>query len=109
MTRAQAATIESLSFYVTAASGIFDSSSKSLGVALLDQTHDGWPDVIVANDTQPNKLYRNQHNGTFKDVAVEAGLAFSSEGKARAGMGVDVADFENGGGHGDVPQKFWVP
>jgi len=51
----------------------------------------------VANDTQPNKLYRNQHNGTFKDAAVEAGLAFSSEGKARAGMGVDVADFDNSG------------
>jgi enediyne biosynthesis protein E4 len=82
---------------VTAASGIFDSSSKSLGVALLDENRDGWPDLLVANDTQPNKLYRNQHNGTFKDAAVEAGLAFSSEGKARAGMGVDVADFENSG------------
>ena len=82
---------------VTAASGIFDSSSKSLGVALFDHNHDGWPDLLVANDTQPNKLYRNQHNGTFKDAAVEAGLAFSSEGKARAGMGVDVADFDNSG------------
>ena len=82
---------------VTAASGIFDSSSKSLGVALFDDDHDGWPDLLVANDTQPNKLYRNQRNGTFKDAAVEAGLAFSSEGKARAGMGVDVADFDNSG------------
>jgi hypothetical protein len=82
---------------VTAASGIFDSSSKSLGVALLDDDQDGWPDLLVANDTQPNKLYRNQRNGKFKDVAVEAGLAFSNEGKARAGMGVDVADFENSG------------
>jgi hypothetical protein len=85
---------------VTAASGIFDSSSKSLGVALFED--DGgkenfWPDLLVANDTQPNKLYRNQRNGTFKDAAVEAGLAFSSEGKARAGMGVDVADFDNSG------------
>ena len=82
---------------VTASSGIFDSSSKSLGVALFDENQDGWPDLLVANDTQPNKLYRNQHNGTFKDSAVEAGIAFSSEGKARAGMGVDVADFENSG------------
>jgi enediyne biosynthesis protein E4 len=49
----------------------------------------------VANDTQPNKLYRNQHNGTFKDIAVEAGLAFSADGRARAGMGVDVGDFTN--------------
>ena len=78
---------------VTATSGIFDSSSKSLGVALLDYEQDGWPDLLVANDTQPNKLYRNQRNGTFRDVAVEAGIAFSAEGKARAGMGVDVADF----------------
>jgi enediyne biosynthesis protein E4 len=91
---------------VTAGSGIFDSSSKSLGVALLDDNHDGWPDLIVANDTQPNKLYRNQHNGRFKDAAVEAGLAFSNEGKARAGMGVDVADFENSGAPGVAITNF---
>ena len=82
---------------VTATSGIFDTSSKSLGVAMLDSDQDGWPDLFVANDTQPNKLYRNQRNGTFKDVAVEAGVAFSTEGKARAGMGVDAADFDNSG------------
>jgi hypothetical protein len=91
---------------VTAPSGIFDSSSKSLGVALLDDNRDGWPDLLVANDTQPNKLYRNQHNGTFKDAAVEAGLAFSSEGKARAGMGVDVGDFENSGTPGVAITNF---
>jgi hypothetical protein len=91
---------------VTAASGIFDSSSKSLGVALFDGNHDGWPDLLVANDTQPNKLYRNQHNGTFKDSAVEAGIAFSSEGKARAGMGVDVADFDNSGAPGVAITNF---
>jgi enediyne biosynthesis protein E4 len=82
---------------VTARSGIFDSSSKSLGVALLDSDRDGWLDLVVANDTQPNKLYRNQRNGTFKDVAVETGLAFSVEGKARAGMGVDTGDYDNSG------------
>jgi hypothetical protein len=82
---------------VTASSGIFDSSSKSLGVAMIDYNRDGWMDILVANDTQPNKLYRNNHNGTFKEVGVESGLAFSSDGKARAGMGVDVGDFENSG------------
>ena len=82
---------------VTATSGIFDSSSKSLGVAMLDYDHDAWPDLLVTNDTQPNKLYRNQRNGTFKDVAVDAGIAFSAEGRARAGMGVDVADFDDSG------------
>jgi hypothetical protein len=91
---------------VTATSGVFDSSSKSLGVALLDENGDGWPDLLVANDTQPNKLYRNQHNGTFKDAAVEAGIAFSSEGKARAGMGVDVADFDNSGTSGVAITNF---
>jgi hypothetical protein len=91
---------------VTASSGIFDSSSKSLGVAMMDYDQDGWPDLLVANDTQPNKLYRNQRNGKFKDVAVEAGLAFSTEGKARAGMGVDVADFENSGRPGIVITNF---
>jgi enediyne biosynthesis protein E4 len=91
---------------VTAASGIFDSSSKSLGVAMLDDERSGWPDLLVANDTQPNKLYRNQRNGTFKDVAVDAGLAFSTEGKARAGMGVDAADFENSGHPGVAITNF---
>jgi len=91
---------------VTASSGVFDSSSKSLGVAMLDYDQDGWPDLLVANDTQPNKLYRNLHNGKFKDVAVEAGLAFSTDGKARAGMGVDVADFENSGTPGIVITNF---
>jgi len=91
---------------VTATSGIFDTSSKSLGVAMLDFDQDGWPDLIVANDTQPNKLYRNQRNGKFKDVAVELGLAFSNEGKARAGMGVDIADFDNSGKPGIVITNF---
>jgi hypothetical protein len=91
---------------VTSTSGIFDTSSKSLGVAMLDFDQDGWPDLFVANDTQPNKLYRNQRNGKFKDVAVEMGLAFSNEGKARAGMGVDIADFDNSGKPGIVVTNF---
>jgi enediyne biosynthesis protein E4 len=91
---------------VTAKSGIFDSSSKSLGVALFDYDQDGWPDLLVANDTQPNKLYRNMHDGKFKDVGVEVGLAFSADGKARAGMGVDTGDFENSGGPGIAITNF---
>jgi hypothetical protein len=91
---------------VTATSGIFDSSSKSLGVAMLDYDRDGWPDLLVTNDTQPNKLYRNQRNGTFKDIAVDAGIAFSAEGRARAGMGVDVADFDNSGNAGVAITNF---
>jgi hypothetical protein len=82
---------------VTATCGIFDSTSKALGVALIDDDQDGWPDIFVANDTQPNKLYRNQRNGTFKDVALQTGVALSADGKARAGMGVDVGDIDNSG------------
>ena len=91
---------------VTATSGVFDSSSKSLGVTMFDYDQDGWPDLLVANDTQPNKLYKNLRNGQFKDVAVEAGLAFSSEGKARAGMGVDTGDYENSGRPGVAITNF---
>lgn len=91
---------------VTAGSGIFDASSKSLGVALLDYDQDGWPDLLVANDTQPNKLYKNLRNGKFKDVAVEAGIAFSPDGKARAGMGVAIGDFENSGRQGIAITNF---
>jgi hypothetical protein len=82
---------------VTAKSGIFDTSSKSLGAAILDYDMDGWPDLFVANDTQPNKLYRNGHDGRFEDVALRAGVAFSEDGKARAGMGVDAGDYDNSG------------
>jgi hypothetical protein len=91
---------------VTPKSGIFDTSSKSLGVTMIDSDVDGWPDLFVANDTQPNKLYRNLHNGTFRDVAVGAGLAFSIEGKARAGMGADAGDFDNSGMPGIAVTNF---
>jgi enediyne biosynthesis protein E4 len=76
---------------------VFDTSSKSLGVAMLDYDQDGWLDLFVANDTQPNKLYRNLRDGTFKDVALEAGVAFDADGKARAGMGTDAGDIDNSG------------
>ena len=91
---------------VTAKSGIFDATSKSLGVALIDYDRDGWPDLLIANDAQPNKLYRNLRNGTFEDVAVKAGVAFSEDGKARAGMGIDVADFDNSGVDGIAITNF---
>jgi hypothetical protein len=82
---------------VTAKAGLFDTSSKSLGLAMLDYDNDGWPDLFIANDTQPNKLYRNNRNGTFSETGVKAGLAFSDDGRARAGMGADAADLENSG------------
>jgi enediyne biosynthesis protein E4 len=91
---------------VTARSGIFDPSSKALGVALLDYDRDGWLDLVVANDTQPNKLYRNNRNGTFEEIGLKAGIAFSEDGKARAGMGVDTADVDNSGASGIAITNF---
>jgi hypothetical protein len=82
---------------VTERAGLQEPTSKSLGVAMIDYDNDGWPDLFVANDTQPNKLYRNNGNGTFTDNAMTAGVAFSEAGVARAGMGVDAADYDGSG------------
>jgi hypothetical protein len=75
----------------------FDNTSKTLGIAILDCNGDGWPDIFLANDTQPNKLYLNKGDGTFEERAVPAGIAFSEDGIARAGMGVDAADYDRSG------------
>jgi enediyne biosynthesis protein E4 len=81
----------------TQKAGFYDPTSKSLGVAILDYNNDGWPDILIANDTQPNKLYLNKKNGAFEERAVSAGIAFSEDGVARAGMGVDAADYDHSG------------
>ena len=82
---------------VTRKAGLFDPTSKALGVAMIDYDGDGCMDLFVANDTQPNRLYRNKGDGTFEDVAVTAGVAFGEAGVARAGMGVDAADYDGSG------------
>jgi enediyne biosynthesis protein E4 len=82
---------------VTKRAGLEDASGKSLGIALIDYDNDGWLDLFVTNDTQPNKLYRNKHNGTFSDEGVTTGVAFSDAGRARAGMGTDAGDYDNSG------------
>lgn len=82
---------------VSQKAGIADPTSKSLGITILDYNNDGWPDVFVSNDTQPNKLYRNNKNGTFTDVALSAGIAFGEDGTARGAMGVDSADYDRSG------------
>jgi hypothetical protein len=82
---------------VTRKAGLHDPTSKGLGVAILDYDQDGWPDILIANDTQPNRLYRNNGNGTFAEKGTLAGVGFSEEGVARAGMGVDAADYDRSG------------
>ena len=91
---------------VTKKAGLYDPSSKALGVVAFDYDMDGWPDLFVANDTQPNRLYRNNKDGTFTDKAVLSGVAFSEAGVARAGMGVDAADFTNSGYPGIIVGNF---
>lgn len=82
---------------VTRRAGIANVHSKALGVAVSDVDNDGWPDIIVANDTEPNFLYHNQGDGTFKEIGGETGMALSEHGTSRAGMGIDVADVRNNG------------
>ena len=82
---------------VTKKAHLYDTSSKSLGIAVLDANQDGWPDFAVSNDTQPNKLYINNRNGTFTEQGVAAGIAYSDDGLARAGMGIDAGDYDRSG------------
>jgi hypothetical protein len=82
---------------VTRRAGLGSATGKALGVAIWDFNGDGWPDFAVTNDTVPNWLFRNNRNGTFTEVSVEDGVAYSNTGLARAGMGVDTADYENNG------------
>jgi hypothetical protein len=82
---------------VTRRSGVGIPNGKALGVVVWDYNGDGWPDFLVANDTVPNWLFRNNRNGTFTEVGVEAGIAYSSSGQARAGMGVDTAAYDDSG------------
>jgi len=91
---------------VTKHAGLYDPTGKSLGIAMLDFDDDGWMDLFVANDTQPNKLYRNNHDGTFTDMAVIAGVAYGESGTMRAGMGADAGDFDHSGRQGLLVGNF---
>lgn len=82
---------------VTTAAGLRAPSAKALGAVMLDFNDDGWMDLFVANDTQPDQLFENRGDGTFEDIGVLAGVAFSDAGVARAGMGVDAADYDRSG------------
>ncbi|MFQ5590540.1 MAG: CRTAC1 family protein, partial [Phycisphaerae bacterium] len=82
---------------VTSSAGVFNDNGKSLGVVADDFNDDGWPDLFITNDTQPNFLYINNGDGTFVDRAFPAGCGYDDNGRARAGMGVDVADINNDG------------
>jgi|HubBroStandDraft_1064217.scaffolds.fasta_scaffold04600_6 hypothetical protein len=91
---------------VSKKAGLADPTSKSLGVTVLDYNGDGWPDLFVSNDTQPNKLYRNNRNGTFTEEGMAAGVAFGEDGVARGAMGVDAADYDRSGRPGLLVGNF---
>jgi hypothetical protein len=82
---------------VSAKAGIANPAGKGLGVTFCDFDRDGNTDVYIANDSVRNFLYRNNGDGTFRDVAYGAGVGFDSNGKPQAGMGVDCADFDGNG------------
>jgi enediyne biosynthesis protein E4 len=82
---------------VTAAAGMRREYGPALGAATADFNGDGWIDLFVANDSQQNQLWINQHDGTFKNTALLAGVALSPEGSVKASMGVDAGDFNNDG------------
>src|SRR3984957_15256934 len=91
---------------VTKRAGLYDPTSKSLGIAMLDYDDDGWMDLFVANDTEPDRLYHNNRDGTFTDMAVVAGVAYGESGTTRAGMGADAGDYDHSGRQGLVVGNF---
>jgi enediyne biosynthesis protein E4 len=82
---------------VSAQAKITDPNGKGLGVAFADFDNDGWTDILVANDSVRQQLYRNNGDGTFEDVALMAGAGYDENGKTFAGMGIDARDYDNDG------------
>lgn len=80
---------------VSQQSGIAKSTGKALGVAICDFNNDLWPDIAVANDRVANQLFQNNKNGTFSELGEQVGIAYSTAGQARAGMGIDAADINH--------------
>jgi hypothetical protein len=92
---------------VSERAGIFQANGTyGLGVLTADFNNDGWPDIYVANDSTASALYQNKKNGTFSDVAMEAGCALSADGKPQAGMGVSAADYDLDGNLDIVKTNF---
>ena len=83
---------------VSAEIGVRDTvKGYGLGVVCFDFDNDGWPDIFVANDSMPNYLWHNKGSGTFEEVAIEAGCAFSADGRAQSNMGIAIGDYDNDG------------
>ena len=86
---------------VSKTSGLAAKPANGLGIVTFDYDDDGWQDIFISNDAQPNSLFRNNRDGTFREVGYEAGVAVSEDGNSESGMGVDAADM-SGSGHLDL-------
>ena len=82
---------------VTAKSGLAAAPAKGMGIAIADFNDDGWPDVFIANDTEPNSLFMNRGNGTFEEKGLELGVAYNDNAHVGSSMGCDARDFDNDG------------
>ncbi|HET6568268.1 MAG TPA: CRTAC1 family protein, partial [Rhodothermales bacterium] len=81
----------------TEKAGFLPATGKALGIAAFDFNRDGWPDLMVANDTEPNQLFVNDGDGTFTERGVTSGVAYDESGKTRAGMGIDAGVVDSTG------------
>ncbi len=88
---------------ITEAAGVYEPTTRGLGVVFTDVNGDGWVDIYVANDMSPNTLFMNQGNGTFQEEGVLRGVAYNGDGLANGSMGIDAADYDN---DGDI--DLWV-
>ena len=86
---------------VTEKSGLGASPGKGMGISIADFNNDGWPDIFIANDTEPNSLFMNRKNGTFEEQGLELGVAYNDSGHANSSMGSDAKDYDNDG-HVDI-------
>jgi hypothetical protein len=91
---------------VSKSSGLDKMAGRALGIVAIDVNDDGWPDLFIARDASPNLLLINKRNGTFKDAAVDAEVAYDEDGTAKAGMGVDAGDVSGSGLPGFVVTNF---
>jgi hypothetical protein len=92
---------------VSEAAGILKTEGTyGLGVVVSDYDNDGWPDIYVANDSSSSAMYRNNRDGTFTDIGVESGVAYSADGKPQAGMGVSAGDYDGDGRFDIVKTNF---